>query len=503
MRNNLSEQIGMRRTVLDNGGSISEFTTAEHHYSETIKQLMLTASYSGELINKYELLDNAYRASGGFEDGSYLIPYPSERAEKYLRRKHMAYYINYVKPVVDAHVNPVFKNPPTREGMSSTFQRFVNDVDGNGTTLTRFMKKASIRAKLHGVEFIVVDMEELTEGELLTQKEMLDNRVYPYLYLVSPKQVQNYYTDKFGRLISITYTVDNTVMGDDGNVKVLNEIWTWTKNTCKRTIGSDVKEIPNKLGIIPIIPLYGATNDTDDLIVQSEMLAIGKVANAIFNACSELRELHRRQAFSILTYPIAEDDDYDSGENPIQLGTSDCLLYRAGTNNKPDFITPPTSSSDVILNEINFCIKEVYRMANMRMITGVSQYNVSASAKQQDSENLYREIDEMAQAVQETEYKIAQVFAKYLNESMENYVVVYTPEYGIADITETLNSATTALMMNICSDFNEEVKKQVIKTVLSDVDSRIVSDILDSFESEPTKGDPLEGEVKTVQPTTN
>ena len=179
------------------------------------------------------------------------------------------------------------------------------------------------------------------------------------------------------------------------------------------------------------------------------------------------------------------------------------MLYRAGTNNKPDFITPPTSSSDVILNEINFCIKEVYRMANMRMITGVSQYNVSASAKQQDSENLYREIDEMAQAVQETEYKIAQVFARYLNESMENYVVVYTPEYGIADITETLNSATTALMMNICSDFNEEVKKQVIKTVLSDVDSRIVSDILDSFESEPTKGDPLEGEVKTVQPTTN
>ena len=493
----------MRRTIVGDNGALSEYTQMEQHYSETIKQLMLTAGYDGILVDKYELLDNAYRASGGFEDGSYLIPYPSERAEKYLRRKNMAYYINYVKPVVDAHINPVFKNPPTREGMSSTFQQFVNDVDGNGTTLTRFMKKASIRAKLHGVEFIVVDMEELQEGTLLTQKQMIDNRVYPYLYLVSPKQIQNYYTDKFGRLISITYTVQNTTLDNDGNAKEITEIWTWTKDNCRREINGNKVDMPNKLGIIPIIPLYGATNDTDDLLVQPDVLSIGKVAFAIFNGCSELRELHRRQAFSILTYPIADDDEYNSGENPIQLGTSDCLLYRASTGSAPAFITPPTSSSDVILNEINFCIKEIYRMANMRMVTGVSQYNVSASAKQQDSENLYREIDELAQNIQETEYKIAQVFARYLNESMDNYIVVYTPEYGIADITETLNSATTALTMNICADFNEEVKKQVIKTVLSDVDSRIVSNILEKFKTEPTKGEPIEGEVKTVQPTTN
>ena len=81
---------------MDSGGSLQEFTQMEEHYSETIKQLMMTAGYDGILVDKYELLDNAYRASGGFEDGSYLIPYPSERVEKYLRRKHMAYYINYV-----------------------------------------------------------------------------------------------------------------------------------------------------------------------------------------------------------------------------------------------------------------------------------------------------------------------------------------------------------------------------------------------------------------------
>ena len=55
---------------------------------------------------------------------------------------------------------------------SSTYEQFIQDVDGNGTTLTRFMKKAAIRAKLHGVEFIVVDMEQLEEGQIVTEKDI-------------------------------------------------------------------------------------------------------------------------------------------------------------------------------------------------------------------------------------------------------------------------------------------------------------------------------------------
>ena len=59
----------MRRTIVGDNGALSEYTQMEQHYSETLKQLMLTAGYDGILVDKYELLDNAYRASGGFEDG--------------------------------------------------------------------------------------------------------------------------------------------------------------------------------------------------------------------------------------------------------------------------------------------------------------------------------------------------------------------------------------------------------------------------------------------------
>lgn len=66
-------QIGERRTVLEAGGSVHEFLEVEEQQSELIKQLSMIASYNGQLIGKYELLDNAYRASGGFETENILF----------------------------------------------------------------------------------------------------------------------------------------------------------------------------------------------------------------------------------------------------------------------------------------------------------------------------------------------------------------------------------------------------------------------------------------------
>lgn len=77
------------------------------------------------------------------------------------------------------------------------------------------MKKAAIRAKLHGVEFIVTDMEELEHIQSNNQEDVEDNRLYPYLYLVSPLQVK--YADwpqiNLESLIYIKYsTVENTTI---------------------------------------------------------------------------------------------------------------------------------------------------------------------------------------------------------------------------------------------------------------------------------------------------
>lgn len=488
--------------MMASGGSVNTFLETEEQYSELIKQLASIAKYDGNLIGKYELLDNAYRASGGFETGDYLIPHPSEKAEKYVRRKNMSYFINYVKPVVDSHVNPIFKTEPMREGMSSTFSLFENDVDGKKTTLTRFMKKAAIRAKLHGVEFIVVDMEQVEEDRILTEKDVVDQRLYPYLYLVSPSQVTNWYTDKLGRLVSITYTIDNYVIDKKGNAVNKPETWTWTTTVCKKTVDKDTQTFQNSVGIIPIIPLYGAINDSNSLIPQSDLYAIARTNHALYNACSELRERNRAQAFSLLTYPIADDDDYENGDEPLRYGTADMILYRGGTGEKPEFITPPSDSSDIIMNEINFCIKEIYRMASLQMLTGVNQYNVSGLAKESDNQQLYQNISELRQGLQEAEKKIATVFGRYMSEDMSNFAVAYNSQYGVIDTTATLANATTALTMNISGEYNKEMKKQVIRSTLKDMDQSIIDSLVNGVEKDPDGGEPIDADkVSVVQPT--
>ena len=495
-------KIAEKRTVLGADGARQEFLEQEYHANELLKQLMLTAPYSGEHIGKYELLDNAYRASGGFETGEYLIPHPSELVTKYKRRQQLSYFLNYVRPVVDSLVNPVFKTEPVREGGSSTYHVFEKDVDGNNTTLTHFMKKAAIRAKLHGVEFIVVDMERV-EDNIITKKDIMDRRLYPYLYLVSPSQLDNWYMDKLGRLVSITYHVDNNIVQSDGTIKKVTEQWTWTNDLCIKQVEDKEERFENPIGVIPIIPVYGTRNDSKDLVPQSDIYSIARANFALYNACSELRERNRNQGFSILTYPLAEDDDFDANEdNPISVGTADTLIYKNG-GQSPEFITPPPDSSNMISNEIKMIIEEIYRMAKLRMLSNEkSQYNVSGTARKWENLQLFQSISEFAQELKDAEEKIAFVFGKYMGEDNSEVTIVYNNEFGIPDPSATLANAVTSLQMDVSPLFNEEVKKLVIRAVLDGVDDNTINLVLKDLDNNPNKGNPVTLEqVSVVQPT--
>ena len=497
-----NKRVGIRRTVTGSDGEVRTFTESEDIYNELIEQLLATAPYNGILVNKFELLDNAYRASGGFENGDYLIPHPREKQQKYVRRKNMAYFINYVKPIVDALVNPIFKTDPVRDGMSTIYESFVEDVDGNNTSLTRFMKKAAIRAKLHGVEFIVVDMERISSDSIITKRTIIDNRIYPYLYLVSPSQVTGWATNKFGKLVSITYTVTNVTIDSDGNSVYKPEVWTWTESRCKKTVDGTEVVFDNPIGVIPIIPLYGAINDSDDLIPQSDVYAIAKTNFALYNACSELRERNRAQAFSLLTYPIADDDDYDTVDQPLKVGVNDLLMYRASTGNRPEFITPPPDSSEILLNEINFMVKEIYRMASLRMNTDVNTYNVSAVARKIENQQYYQSIAELAQGLQETEKMINKVFNIYMGDNgTRDFNISYNKEYAILDTTEVLNNATSSLALEMTNEYNKEMRKQVARATLADIDTNTLNEIIKSIDNSKESENPLDSEATVVQPT--
>lgn len=497
-----NKEIGVKRTVLSAPGGIEHFERVEKSFNEMTQQLMMGAKYSAGNLNKYKLLDDAYRGSGGFEDGTYLVPFPVEKADKYARRQDLAYYINFIKPIIDSHVNPIFKSDPVRDNMSDTFKLFLDNVDGNNTTLTRFMKKAAIRAKLHGVEFIVIDAPKVDPNVVLTKKKIAEERIYPYLYLVSPSQVTKYSRDKFGRLISITYTVQNEVIDNKGETSSITETWTWTDTICRKKVKDEEEVFENTIGRIPVIPLYGVLNATDDLIPQSDLYGIARSSFALYNQLSSLDCINRGQAFSILLYPIGDEDEYEDPENdPIRVGVTDTLLFRDGQQS-PKFISPSDKPTDMIVKEIELIIKEIFRQANLTFLNQQNISNVSGLAKKWDNLQLFRTIMDLAENLQATERIIAFMFGSYMNEDMSNYFVTYNKEYGVVDVSETLANALTTFGFNISEGLNYEVKKKVIRAMTDDLDFSVTQKLIDELDGLENKGAPVDVEgVSAVQPT--
>lgn len=140
----------------------------------------------------------------------------------------------------------------------------------------------------------------------------------------------------------------------------------------------------------------------------------------------------------------------------------------------------------------------------MSFVTQEQVSNVSGLAKAYDNQQLYQTIKELSDGCQEAEYKIARLFGVYMMEDMSKLSIVYNNEFGIVDPTEVLTNATQALALNICGDFNGEIKKQVVRAILTDVDSTVVERVIKNLENDPTKQDPINEsqDVKVVQPTT-
>ncbi|WP_373665379.1 hypothetical protein SPSIL_057440 [Sporomusa silvacetica DSM 10669] len=103
----------------------------------------------------YRFLEDFYYATGGFKHGDYIVKRPRETLENYEVRKQLSYYLNYVKPVVDSHVNPIFRTEAARDwggrrdtNSSNLFSLFCDNVDTVKTKLPKFMKRAARIAKL-------------------------------------------------------------------------------------------------------------------------------------------------------------------------------------------------------------------------------------------------------------------------------------------------------------------------------------------------------------------
>lgn len=432
-------------------------------------------------ISTYQLLNDAYEGEGGFADGTYLVRHKREVDDNYLVRRTIAYYLNYVAPVINSHVDPIFRGMVKREmkgGAETLWAEFVKDTDMAGTGIAEFMKSAALCAKLDGVTFIVMDNVSEVPGTL---KQAIDERRFPYVYTVGPEDVTNYRLDRFGRIQEFAYEIlpDSIVKGKENDRNVMRwtaDEWEITDKEGKRLDGGI-----NPLGRVPIVPLFSRIRKgkKKKLLPQSEFYNIAQANLRLFNMCSELDELLRGQCFAILIYPSTEAKD-------LTVGVNNALGFDGETSkHPPSFIAPPADSGKLIQDQIRTLVTEIYRMAKQSHQTGTQQEatdQASGRAKAWDFESANTALNDFALNLEASEKKIADLFYLWTGTQGE-YSCEYPDDFSLENVMAELDEAIKALDMAIGGKFDIAIKKRTAMMYLSDMDADEVKEILDDIET--------------------
>jgi hypothetical protein len=429
--------------------------------------------------SQYTFLEDAYTGGGGFKDGSYLMPHPRETPDKYIARKQMAYYLNYVKVVVNSLTEPIFRKPAVRDWGNrkqdtDLFSMFMLDVDGNNTSIEKFMKRVAHIAQLNAVAFIVVDNEP---EQPATRAQAIKTRSFPYMFVIKPQQVTEWKVDKRGRITKFVYEVYSS--SSSGGAIDEKETWTWTPTEWSVRVGDSVTQSSHSLKQVPVVPVFASEEDPNNLLPESEIYQIAKANLAIFNICSELREVLRNQAFSILTYPITGKI---GAEEALELvvGTENVLPFDGESKSPPSFISPPVDPVTQLQAELKRLIEEIYRQASLLSVTGV-QVQSSGVAKAWDFDQTNQVLSDLANSCEHAEVKVAKLFELWTNDTVD-FVCNYPDDFGIVDIIAKLDEVTKALDLNIGGKFNIEVKRKAAEVVLGDLPEERFDAVIEDIE---------------------
>ena len=406
----------------------------------------------------YNFLKDAYRGTGGFLDGSYLVRFPKESDEKYINRKKLAINPNVVKKVVNSISGHIFKTAPVRKIESKFYEQFCENTDRKGTYIDEKMKQILIQTMIYGTLFIVVDKPRI---EAQTKLDEIRNGIFPYIAIRKPSHLHSYETDEYGNLEFIQFK--ETVKDN----KVFYR--TFTKDSWYLSQDDQLKSIidsgQHKLGVVPVIPFVLQDIDDEELLEPPFILEIAYMQKDLYNAISELRSILRDNTFPVLTYPIKDETEAQKLQNTeVLLSTQNGLFYNPEAGAKPEYIAPPSTPADQLLNYVDWLIRQIFKQVNLDF----SGSNESGISKEYDYQEFTKMLANFSQALENLEYKIANLIGLWLGEEFNGYIE-YNKKYTIMDAKETVQMVLEVLdRPDIPPILQNEIWKKITRTIFND-----------------------------------
>ena len=392
-----------------------------------------------------------------------FIPHEQESAVGTTRRKRLAVFRNYCKPIVEKYNALVFTSPIKRDSENTLFSDWSKNVDRKGTSFHDFMTDVALKMQKFGVMYVHVDSTKTAEQRTLGQRR--DSQLY--LIKVPPQSLVNW-IEEDGILTEV-------IIGYANRKYVYYTAEFTQVFYCDRTdtIVNVEEVIPNSVQKLPIIKFCLPDNN-------SQISDVAELNKMVFNLDSLLMEELFKNTFTQF---------FIAGVQPDDMGSVSLQGRKFITIKKPNVDITPVSAdaaqADSIRTTIDGYTKEMYRCAGLYQ-PDVLQNTESGRALKLRMNDVQQIAARIADNFETAENKLIEYWATAMNQSVENtdYPEDFQTEDLITELGMTLDILDSALPNTIKRLSTEQLSSNLFPK-MSDLDKKELLIELESSEPPP------------------
>ena len=442
-------------------------------------------------VSVYKFLSDAYHYTGGFRTGKYLVPYPIEGF--YDARRDFSHYVNFFGAIVDAMIDPVFAKPVKRDLQTPRgvdvedpfWGGFVDNCTNSGVSLSKFMKESvAVYTRIHSEMFIIVDNFADQPEDAISA---LNNRTYPYIYSKTAEDIFDFVIDEFGKLLSITFYAGTKTIKDRKGTETNIQLYRlWDSNRSIQLMRDDksgkVVELPeteriHDLGVLPVVIVSDSSTPAQgELLPDPKLYGVGRVCLTLFNKDSEMRELERKQEFSLLAIPGNRNGDQ-------AIGAGNILYYPKDSSGSPGWLSPDAATLKGLLDTRNSLREDLYGLAEQHGVVAhrEAKSGIALAYEFQAHKNI---LDATASFCEKAEHDIFNLFSLYMNWGDKYvYSVEYDDKYLPFNTAEKVEQDQFLIDSGIPDIFKVEIWKDHFKRRFPDATSTQLNDMVDEAEA--------------------
>lgn len=427
-------------------------------------KLMEPNPYWKENIERWQFLIDSYLGGKDYKDGKYLAEYVMETISEYQGRLDNTPLDNHVKAIVAIYNSFLFRQPPKRNFGSlekdPTLPNFLKDADLDGRSFDAIMRDISTYSSVYGNCWIIIDKPQTS---VYTRAEELNQGLRPYISIYTPENVLDW---NYVRGMNGSYYLDYIkVYEGQSNGRNIYRIYTQSTISVVSTSDDDGEvqlemEIPNQLGVIPAVCVYGQRSPVKGVGV-SDVGDVADVQRAVYN---ELNEVY--QLLTLTNHPSL----VKTASTSASAGAGAIIQMPEDLQGelKPYLLQPSGASIDGLLNSLRFKIESIDRMAHMGGIRSIETRRLSGVALATEFQLLNARLAEKGDNLEHAEEQLWRLYARWQGIAWDGEID-YPNSFNIQDKYNDMNMLKLAKDASPKSDVvNEEIERQMLRILVSD-----------------------------------